>query len=429
MKTKISFITILFTVFALQSQVNTYSPYSYFGLGNIQNSNSTYFLSMGGLSNSLASRTTTNFSNPATYSFLNQTSFNFGFLTNITKLTQYELEQKNNTTSLSNISLAFPISSASALAVGVFPYSSVGYNISRTIFTNEIIGQEIYKYYGSGGLNKLVLGYGKQIFKNFSLGFNLNYLFGPINNNTDISTQNSAIKYRDESLFSVSDYNFEIGTLYTFKLNEKKINIASIFSPKSNIEASLQNFQYTYISSGDFENFVDTISFSENQYGVIEHPYSLKVGFSIMSEKKWNLGIDYNYTNWQNLYSSINSTQFIEDENRFIFGGSFVPNEMDIYSYWKRVRYCVGLSYSYGYVNISDLFNLNDDEMLEDLSISLGASLPMNKVLSRANIGIKYGVRDRLRSNVSSEVIGESYFSFMFSMTLNEKWFKKRKID
>ena len=26
------------------------------------------------------------------------------------------------------------------------------------IFTNEIIGQEIYKYYGSGGLNKLVLG-------------------------------------------------------------------------------------------------------------------------------------------------------------------------------------------------------------------------------------------------------------------------------
>ena len=102
---------------------------------------------------------------------------------------------------------------------------------------------------------------------------------------------------------------------------------------------------------------------------------------------------------------------------------------MDIYSYWKRVRYCVGLSYSYGYVNISDLFNLQGDEMLEDLSLSLGASLPMNKVLSRANIGIKYGVRDRLRSNVSSEVIGESYFSFMFSKTLNEKWFKKRKID
>ncbi len=429
MKTKISFIIIFFTVFALQSQVNTYSPYSYFGLGSIQNSNSTYFLSMGGLSNSLALTTTTNFSNPASYSFLNQTSFNFGFLTNITKLTQYNIEQKNNTTSLSNISLAFPISNKSAIAVGVFPYSSVGYNISRTIFTNEIIGQEIYKYYGSGGLNKLVLGYGRQILKNFSLGFNLNYLFGPINSNLDITTQNSTIEYRDESLFAVSDYNFEIGTLYSFKINEKKINIASIFTPESNIKSSIQNFQYTFTSSGDFENFVDTISFSKNQEGIIELPYSVKVGFSIMSEKKWNFGVDYNYTNWKNLYSSINSTQFIEDENRFIVGGSFVPNEMDIYSYWKRVRYCVGLSYSYGYVNISDLFNLQGDEMLEDLSLSLGASLPMNKVLSRANIGIKYGVRDRLRSNVSSKVIGESYFSFMFSMTLNEKWFKKRKID
>ena len=49
-ETKISFIIIFFTVFTFQSQVNTYSPYSYFGLGSIQNSNSTYFLSMGGLS-------------------------------------------------------------------------------------------------------------------------------------------------------------------------------------------------------------------------------------------------------------------------------------------------------------------------------------------------------------------------------------------
>ena len=150
--------------------------------------------------------------------------------TNISKLTQYDLEQKNNTTSLSNISLAFPISSESAVAIGVLPYSSVGYNTSRTIFTNEIIGQEIYKYYGSGGLNKLVIGYGRQILKNFSLGFNLNYLFGPITSNIDISTQNSIIQYRDESLFSVSDYNFEIGTLYSFKLNEKNKYSFNIFA-------------------------------------------------------------------------------------------------------------------------------------------------------------------------------------------------------
>ena len=139
MKTKISFIIIFFTVFTFQSQVNTYSPYSYFGLGSIQNSNSTYFLSMGGLSNSLALTTTTNFSNPASYSFLNQTSFNFGFLTNITKLTQYDIEQKNNTTSLSNISLAFPISNKSAIAVGVFPAPPA------TILPTQITGTPISK--------------------------------------------------------------------------------------------------------------------------------------------------------------------------------------------------------------------------------------------------------------------------------------------
>ena len=50
----------------------------------------------------------------------------------------------------------------------------------------------------------------------------------------------------------------------------------------------------------------------------------------------------------------------------------------------------------------------------------------MNKKFSIANIGFEYGV---LGNNSQTNVIQENYFNLYMSMTLNEKWFSKRKIQ
>ena len=106
-------------------------------------------------------------------------------------------------------------------------------------------------------------------------------------------------------------------------------------------------------------------------------------------------------------------------------GGFFIPNKDDIYNYFNTIKYRLGVSYVSGYLDVGSISN-NSSEKLKDISFSFGMGLPIKKSISTANIGYKYGiVGDDSRTNY----IKENYFSIYFSMTLNEKWFNKRKIQ
>ena len=72
---------------------------------------------------------------------------------------------------------------------------------------------------------------------------------------------------------------------------------------------------------------------------------------------------------------------------------------------------------------------INSDQqetMLQELSCTIGMGLPINKVFSMAHIGLRWSMRGY---NFSDPFIKEKYLSLYLSMTLNEKWFNKRKIE
>ena len=76
-------------------------------------------------------------------------------------------------------------------------------------------------------------------------------------------------------------------------------------------------------------------------------------------------------------------------------------------------------------VNFGEIDGSTDDYLMEDISISFGMGLPINKMSSIANIGLKY----QTSINTDIDIIHERSLTMYFSMTLNEKWFKKRKIE
>ena len=104
--------------------------------------------------------------NPASYSFLERTSFEFGATSSFTKMSQNDLNQRNFTSNLFNISLGFPISNKIGMSVSLLPYSSVGYNVTTQLLPDENIGLTNYTYSGSGGLNILLLGASWKIIEN-----------------------------------------------------------------------------------------------------------------------------------------------------------------------------------------------------------------------------------------------------------------------
>ena len=98
------YLTIL-AFFSLKAQINTYSPYSYFGLGDVSNYYNAANNSMGGLGVTNTSSMLLNYINPATYSSLNQTLFEIGVRSSSFVMSQDNLEQKNFISGLLNLTL------------------------------------------------------------------------------------------------------------------------------------------------------------------------------------------------------------------------------------------------------------------------------------------------------------------------------------
>ena len=426
---------ILLIVLSLKGQINTYSPYSYFGVGELYNSSSVSNVAMGGFGLTTTGKYSINNINPSSYSFLDLTCFELGFRSSFIDMSQGNLEQNNFVSGLFNLGLGFPISNNVGFSIGLSPYSAVGYSVTSREFIHDDIGFADYNFSGSGGLNKILVGAGWEVVSanhiDISVGANLNYFFGGINEVNTVATDNSQIKFREEIESVVGDYNVEMGVLLNYWLSDYKFSIGATLTPEKSIASRTNIFQHTYISSGDYESLIDTILYvpanGNNDY--ITLPIDYSIGFSLESTSKWLIGLDYNFTNWE---SSFQSTSHMRNQHRFILGGQFIPKKDDIHNYFNRVEYKLGFSYASGYLNLGSTAiesNFEDftkqDAPLNDWSVSAGMSLPMNRVYSRAHIGLRYGYRGYPESGF----ITENYFTVYLSMTLNEKWFKKRKIE
>jgi hypothetical protein len=434
---KFLFFVCLFVIFSVKAQINTYSPYSYYGYGVLHSSTNTHNVAMGGMGLSIADNQYLNYLNPASYSFLDKTSFEFGFRTSYIKMSQGNLSQKNFTSGLSNIGLGFPLSSNIGISVALLPYSSVGYDLTTqsnlTTSNNNI--QTSYNYKGSGGLNKLLFGFAYSItdgiMNNFSFGTNLNYLFGSIEREVIVFSDNSNLYFRDKQDNISNGLSIEISGLYTKLINTKKsknykLNGAFKFSPSSEIKSNRNILQATFAGPIYYPDQASIILQENNVQNNSKFPLTYSLGVSLQDQNNWLIGLDYNaqsaYVNNQEVTIS---SDIMRNRKEYIIGGFFTPNKDDIYNYFNTIKYRLGVSYASGYLDLGMIHN-NESEKLKDFSFSFGFSLPVKKSLSTANLAFKYGV---LGSNQNQDSIKENYFNIYLSMTLNEKWFNKRKIQ
>ncbi len=420
---------ILCVSFSLvNGQINTYSPYSYFAIGQLHPIGNNINISMGGLGTSVNSNHYLNYINPASYAFLDMTTFEFGARSSFINMSQkvidsQNLEQNNFVSGLTSIGLGFPISSKVSLSASLLPYTSVGYSMmtDELIFNqssapNDTIAASTTLYSGSGGISKFLLGISVNILDNLSLGANFNYLFGSIKRETRLSSNQSPWYFRDISEKILRGSNFDIGLLYFKMIDDYKINIGFTIRPAKDIDTQRSTLQ---VMSGEVysaDNPINLDLLDENIGNNNTHlPLESSIGLSIEANEKLLIGIDYRYNNWENYDESDINICCMQNSNEFILGGFYTPNKNDIYNYFNRVQYRFGASYSSGYL---------DD--LTHFSGTLGLGLPINRVSSKANIAFKYGV---IKSDLNQNDFTEQYFSIYLSMTLNEKWFQKLKIQ
>ena len=130
------------------AQQGTASPYSYYGFGEKQFRGSNEIKSMGSLavfSDSLHINTL----NPASYTKLQATTFSLGASYKSTNLSNANSKEKTSSGSFDYLALAFPAGDF-RVAVGIMPYSFVGYNIQNTSINDKEMTQ-LNQYIGEGG--------------------------------------------------------------------------------------------------------------------------------------------------------------------------------------------------------------------------------------------------------------------------------------
>ena len=382
-----------------------------------------------------------NYLNPATYAFLDNTSFELGIKSSFINMSQHDLNQNNFTSGLSMLGIGFPISKKIGLAVSLSPYTSVGYDLTTSDLVLDTTNEPVlatYNYHGSGGLNKLLFGFAWNAKdtkdSQLAVGLNLNYLFGSIERETTIISDNSSIYFRDKIDKIMNGIHIELGVLYSISLEnygDYIFNIGCRIQPNSIIHAKTNQVQSTYqgptFSLNDNNTHILLESIGVIQDNDFPNSYGIGVSLQDKDKSKWLIGIDYRaiaaHSSTDTEYNL--SPEIMRSYDEYVLGGFFTPNKSDIYNYFNRVQYRFGITYAAGYVDIGRIVGVGA-EKLQDISFSFGVGLPMSKKFSIANIGVKYGV---IGSNAELNYIQENYFNLSVSITLSEKWFNKRKIQ
>lgn len=419
-KILVSFILLI--SFAGISQENNASPYSFYGIGDVKFKGTVENRSMGGLG-ILPDSIHVNLQNPASYSSLKFTTFTIAGSVANTNFKTDSQESTANRTTFDYLAVALPFNKI-GVSFGIMPYSAVGYRVQNTVIGTDGISRD-RQFDGSGGLNRVFFGASYQVTPKLSVGADFQYNFGTVETKSIVSLPDVFIQYATREM-NVSDYNgvsFNLGAMYNTKFNEKYNWYTSLtYTPQSTLKSSTEReLAAVMLTNNQNEVVVDEIDQLVSDEDV-KLPSRLSIGSGIGENRKWFAGLEYTFTESNELgnrFDNVTSASF-ESSHKFAVGGYYIPNYMSFNSYLSRVTYRAGVKYE----NTGLMIN---DEQINDIGLTLGVGLPLGGFIGSSNLNV--GAEIGRRGTTNAGLIQENYVNVFISLSLNDRWFVKRKFD
>ncbi|TNJ41258.1 hypothetical protein KFZ70_01795 [Tamlana fucoidanivorans] len=431
-------VLVFIAFFAIQSysQQATASPYSFYGIGTLNFKGTVENRSMGGLS-IYTDSIHVNLKNPASYAGENlaiwgdesrPVKFAVGGGYQSTSLESETSKGRASATSLSYVALSIPVGKL-GFGFGILPYTSVGYKLESL----NGDGNPENKFTGEGGLNRVYFGAGYLIAKGLSIGADLNYNFGNVKNNIVAFQYDNGVpvqfQSRENNRSDLSGLSLNIGLSYKAMVTDKLELVTGVtYTPESSIASKNErSFSTITVNSNTGQEFaINTVNVDLEALGLLETdlvlPAKTSFGIGIGQQRSWFLGAEYTTqktSDFSNpLYDSIDTAY--EDGSVLSIGGFFIPQYNSFNSFLKRGVYRAGL-------RMEKTGLVINDESINEFGMSFGVGLPVgdSRLLSNANIGIEIGKRGTKKSNL----IQENFINFQLSLSLNDRWFNKRKYD
>lgn len=408
------------------AQSNVDSPYSLFGIGQVRNKTMNARLKgMGGVTNAMGEKNMVNAGNPASYAMIDTLAFLFdaGIYAKSSTFSTSTLSERASSASLDYVSMGFALTGWWKMAVGVQPYSSVGYNILTTYHSDQVGNcAELFK--GEGGMNQVYWGNAFRIGKHLSVGVNSSFVFGDSKSTTTLAYPDSTyiICSRRSRDVMVRSFLFDYGVMYRGNVGGgMTLSIGATYNQKLNLHGKQTTFIRT-IEADDVENLsglteylIDTIAYTTDNNSYFTMPHALGFGVSLKKNNRWTVGADFNWTQWS-AFTRNGVNEGLQDSWSVAVGGEFLPTSTSMSSYWTRVSYRLGGFYEQTFLNING-------HSINKMGITAGMSLPVPRTLSKVDLGIEIGNC----GTKSDNLIKESYINLTVGVSVFERWFLKRK--
>jgi hypothetical protein len=467
-----NFFLFLFFVSCFPAQNNTFSPYSRYGLGELNSSTFAHNAGMGGAYIAMKPDSILpmfiNGGNPAAYPLIRLTTLEVGGAFQNSNFKSNSSSLKKWGTNFSYAALGFPVRGNGGACFGIMPYSHVGYDTKNTN-TETGIGDVSYLYGGSGGLNKAFMGYGimpfnrkltrfrkkhlfvpdsmktlhggsykfrenvNKVLSDLSIGFNVNYIFGSIEQTSRVQYPNSILynnTYRNRNV-TLGDFtgNFGMQTAFTIDsvkhraLNEKvKITLGYFMSLNNSLKVNYDATVYNYILNGFGQEITrDTVIANHNQKGTVTLPLEQGLGIGFKKGERINIVSDFAITNWQD-FKFLDNPNSLINNYRVALGANYVPEKFAAGSgaYFRRMNYRFGVNYNTGFIKL-------ENTPISSYAITAGVGLPVgiSQLTSMVNVSVAYGQVGTLNNNL----IKDNFWRVSFGFTFSDRWFQKVRYD
>ncbi len=427
------------------SSINTYSPYSMYGLGELSTPGNVAMRSMGGVGVGMMSYTMVNILNPAAYCNVTRKSFlfNFGvdaghYRNSQTKVAANSaIKTAYNSINFHDIAFQMPLAKNLGFGFSLTPYSNVGYKMYRDEMADDIlgnIGRVRYIWNGEGDITEVKAGVGWRPFKRLSIGAAMLYYWGNISRNYTSQVPNvitgsgSYSSTTGLDTYYVSKIKMQAGLQWHIIMNTKRI---FTFGATYDLGGSLTPdvTQKVYVN-----NLLQTTVRDKNEKSALQLPQQFAAGLFYQTNSL-RVGVDYVYQDWGN--SNVDFTESLgkgvdvayTDTQTIKVGVEFTPRPTDVRNYMNRIAYRLG-------GRMGDFYQTYHGCAVHQYAITAGLGFPLQLFGgSSIDVGFEYGMRRPDKEFVTIDgakagLVKQDYFKLSIGLSLfSDRWFMRYKFD
>lgn len=364
--------------------------------------------------------------NPAMLTYNSFTVFDMGVTGQYKKLDNGEQSQLDGSANLSTLTLSVPVTKRWSSALSLRPFSSVNYDVRST---GKIAGNPAAstteQYKGEGGISELSFGHGVRLVKGLTVGASASYLFGSITREsssfiTDPEVENlnaEGVYYSERTKYR--GLLLRLGTNYRKELQEKLyLSAGAVYTLSTDVDAERHtSYQRRSFQGGILQDSILPASMMSS----VAVPSGFSAGVSLDNGSNLTVAADYNMQKWSD-FRNLNGEAELSDAYRIAIGAEYLPNASAISNYLSRVTYRSGLYYG------ATPYKING-EQIKDMGLTFGATFPigLSTAYDMYQLNTAFGVGQR--GTTDNGLIAEQYFQFSIGVSINSRWFIKRRIE